>query len=53
MLNDLLDDLRRVGPGGPSQHHLLLGQRGLGKTTLLRRLGELAQIWQPLIFPEK
>ena len=60
LLNDLLDDLRRAGPGGTSQHHLLLGQRGLGKTTLLRRLafaieddGELAQIWQPLIFPEE
>jgi tetratricopeptide (TPR) repeat protein len=39
---------------------LLIGQRGLGKTTLLRRLGfaveddaSLAAIWMPLVFPEE
>src|SRR5580692_3998795 len=38
ILDRLLDDLRRVQPGSPPQHQLIVGQRGLGKTTLLRRL---------------
>ena len=60
LLEDLLDDLRRAGRDGASQHHLLLGQRGLGKTTLLRRLAlairdeaPLAATWQALSFPEE
>ena len=60
LLRQLLDDLRRAGPMGASQHHLLLGQRGLGKTTLLRRLAlairddqGLSSVWQPLSFPEE
>lgn len=35
LLDELVDDLRRGG----GQHHLLVGSRGTGKTTLLLRLG--------------
>ncbi len=56
----LLEDLRREAPGQAPQHHLLVGQRGMGKTTLLRRLcfsieddPELAERWLPLTFPEE
>ena len=35
LLDELVDDLRRGG----GQHHLLIGSRGTGKTTLLLRLG--------------
>src|SRR5580693_2198237 len=38
MLDRLLDDLRREAPGSTPQHQLIIGQRGLGKTTLLRRV---------------
>jgi tetratricopeptide (TPR) repeat protein len=60
LLDELVDDLRRTGRDGAPQHHLVLGQRGLGKTMLLRRLAyaiaddpELREIWQPLVFPEE
>jgi tetratricopeptide (TPR) repeat protein len=60
LLQRLLEDLRRGGQGGAAQHHLLLGQRGMGKTTLLRRLrfaieddAELNRYWLPLTFPEE
>ena len=60
LLDRLLDDLRRVQPDSPPQHQLLIGQRGLGKTTLLRRLAfaieddpQLSAIWLPLVFPEE
>ena len=60
LLDRLLNDLRREGPGVTPQHHLLIGQRGLGKTTLLRRLAfaveddpVLAATWMPLVFPEE
>ena len=60
LLNRLLDDLRRVQRGSPPQHQLVIGQRGLGKTTLLRRLAfaveddpELVASWLPLVFPEE
>ena len=56
----LIDDLRREGPGGSPQHQLIVGQRGFGKTTLLRRLAyaveddaELRAGWLPLVFPEE
>lgn len=59
-LDRLLDDLRREGNGNAPQHHLIIGQRGLGKTTLLRRLAfaveddaQLAAAWMPLVFPEE
>jgi len=60
LLERLLDDLRRIQPGTPPQHQLVIGQRGLGKTTLLRRLAfaieddpQLSATWKPLVFPEE
>jgi Cdc6-like AAA superfamily ATPase len=57
LLERLLDDLRRVQLGSPPQHQLLIGQRGLGKTTLLRRLAfaieddpQLSTVWKPWFF---
>ncbi len=60
LLDRLLDDFRREKQGTRPQHRLILGQRGMGKSTLLRRLAigveddpELAGQWLPLIFPEE
>lgn len=60
LLERLLEDLRHEPPGRPPQHHLIVGQRGMGKTTLLHRLRyaieddtELGPIWMPLVFPEE
>lgn len=56
LLDELLDDLRRGG----AQHHLLIGGRGTGKTTLLLRLAaaieddkQLVRKYIPLRFPEE
>lgn len=58
LLERLIGDLR--GEGASQQHHLILGQRGMGKTTLLRRLRGaieedevLRSRWLPLSFPEE
>jgi hypothetical protein len=60
LLDLLVDDLRRASASGGIQHHLVIGQRGMGKTTLLRRLRfaiedevSLSQHWFPLTFPEE
>jgi tetratricopeptide (TPR) repeat protein len=61
LLDRLLDDLRReTRDDTPPQPYLILGQRGLGKTTLLRRLAyaieddpDLGAAWVPLVFPEE
>jgi len=60
LLDRFLDDFRREKPGTRPQHRLILGQRGMGKSTLLRRLAigvdddaELAGQWLPLVFPEE
>lgn len=57
LLDRLVEDLGREGV---TQHHLILGQRGMGKTTLLRRLRHaveddpaLDRQWIPLTFPEE
>jgi tetratricopeptide (TPR) repeat protein len=56
LLTRLQDDLRAPRP----QHKLLIGSRGMGKTTLLHRLryaieddAELNGRWLPLVFPEE
>jgi hypothetical protein len=56
LLGRLVEDLRAARP----QHKLLIGTRGMGKTTLLHRLryaieedGELNHRWLPLGFPEE
>lgn len=60
LLARFIDDFRREKPGTRPQHRLILGQRGMGKSTLLRRLAiavdddnELAAAWIPLVFPEE
>ena len=56
LLERILEDLRDERP----QHHLLHGQRGMGKSTLLRRVHiavdddpELRRRWLALSFPEE
>ena len=60
LLEQLHMDLSRCPPQQTPQHHLLVAQRGMGKTTLLRRLQfavedepDLAAVWLPLAFPEE
>ena len=60
LLELLVEDLRRAGRSGGIQHHMLIGQRGMGKTTMLHRLHfaieddpELRKRWFPLSFPEE
>lgn len=59
-LEELLRIIRQTKPGRPCQHVLLIGSRGMGKTTLgLRFLLsinedlELAANWQPVAFHEE
>ena len=56
----LLARLREITPGGLAAHHLILGQRGMGKTSLLRRLAlgiendpDLSRVLLPLTFREE
>lgn len=59
VLDRILEDIRATRAGSIPQHHLLIGQRGMGKTTMLRRLHvaireqPLAQSFIPLGFPEE
>jgi predicted AAA+ superfamily ATPase len=60
LLDRLVDDLRREQPGTRPQNRLILGLRGMGKSTLLRRLAiaveddaALHAQWLPLTFPEE
>ncbi|MEM6796781.1 MAG: AAA family ATPase, partial [Acidobacteriota bacterium] len=60
LLGGLLEDISRCEEDKTPQHHLLLAQRGMGKTMLLRRLQfaieddpKLAEVWLPLTFPEE
>ena len=55
----ILADVAAGDAQSPPQHHLVVGQRGMGKTTLLRRLAlELQrppyrERFVPLVFPEE
>ena len=60
LLDRLVADLRSTPADRPPQHHLVIGQRGMGKTMLLHRLAyaieddpDLSQRWVPLTFPEE
>ena len=59
VLDRILEDIRATRAGSIPQHHLVIGQRGMGKTTMLRRLHvalreqPLAQSFIPLGFPEE
>ncbi len=59
-LADLLHTLRTTPPDTVGQHVLLVGARGMGKSTLMRRLAlaveddpDLSTAWLPLRFPEE
>ena len=59
-LADLQHTLRTTPPDTVGQHVLLVGARGMGKSTLMRRLAlaveddpELSTAWLPLRFPEE
>ena len=59
VLDLILEDIASTRIGGIPQHHLIIGQRGMGKTTLLRRLDVAlrapphAERFIPLSFPEE
>ena len=59
-LAEMLRLLREQTPGRPCQHMMLIGPRGMGKTTLglrflhaVEETPELAAIWQPVPFHEE
>jgi len=56
----LIDQLRQMTSSGEGRHRLIVGQRGMGKTSLLRRIaigvtrdGDLAARYVPLTFREE
>lgn len=60
LLDRFVADLKREKAGTRPQHRLIVGQRGMGKSTLLRRLAvaveddpDLDAQWLPLNFPEE
>ena len=59
-LAEMLRIVRDQEPGRPCQHMLLVGARGMGKTTLglrflqaVREAPDLAAVWQPVPFDEE
>ena len=59
-LAHMVDIVAEQRPGHPCQHVVLVGPRGMGKTTLglrllqeIRERPDLASIWQPVPFPEE
>jgi len=59
MLKEMLALVRRQPQGAGVQHVLLIGARGMGKTTMMLMLrfgvldGDLREEWQPVRFPEE
>jgi len=60
LLDTLLDTILQNAPGHAPQHVLLVGPRGMGKTTTLwaiahsvNRDASLAREWQPVVFDEE
>lgn len=60
LLDTLLDTVRQNEPGHAPQHVLLVGPRGMGKTTTLwavahsvTRDANLVRAWQPVVFDEE
>lgn len=60
LLERILDIIRHNGPDQPQQHLMLIGPRGMGKTTLLCAIKhridqdpELKAAWRPLLFQEE
>ncbi len=60
LVQALLATLRSIAAGGPTEHQILVGARGMGKTSLLRRLaiaviddGDLDAAFIPLRFREE
>ncbi len=60
MLQRILNDIAAESTGASRRHRLILGLRGMGKTTLLRRIAlgvaenpTLNSEWLPLTFPEE
>ncbi|MDR1584243.1 MAG: tetratricopeptide repeat protein [Prevotellaceae bacterium] len=57
--NLLLDRLMKENAGSIPQHYLIIGQRGMGKTTMLKRMEtelhktQYRQQFIPLLFPEE
>lgn len=59
LVDEIISILKRQPKGAGVQHAIIVAPRGMGKTTLLLMLrftvleSELAQSWQPLLFPEE
>jgi tetratricopeptide (TPR) repeat protein len=60
LLNSLIEIIRHNPPAKPLQHALLVGARGMGKTTTLWAVAytvqadpELSQQWLPVVFDEE
>ena len=59
IFNQLMDKLQKEKPKGIPQHYLIIGQRGMGKTTLLKRIEvelrkkEFSERFIPLLLPEE
>lgn len=55
----IIESIRNSRCDAPPQHHLIYGQRGMGKTTLLKRIeveirtSSLRDSFIPLLFPEE
>lgn len=55
----IIDKLKKEKPNGIPQHYLIIAQRGMGKTTLLKRIEvelrktEYKEAFIPLLFPEE